>query len=762
MAGYADELSLKLTAKDEMSARLKEARKELTTLEKQLVATKREMETTGAPEAAREYERLSKQYDEVAARQREMAKANAANERSLKALRAEAGRTNTAMDRLGGSIVKHQKAIQRAGLIMGAAMVLFGKQSVQAFAEAEKQQAMLTQAYGRFPKMADVTRQSFDALNTSIMNMTGADDDALASAEALLARFDLTGRQIQELMPLVNDYAIATGQDLPSAASTMGKAMLGNAKALKAMGINFKASGDRAADYAAIMGILQDKVGGVGEAFGKTTAGQLAIANENFENMKEEVGAALVPAIQSLVAVLRPLNAFITGLPQPVKQVVMVVGALGVAAMIATPRIIAMKAALEKSGIALPGFGKGATKAAVGIAAIATAVMALNAARNDGAADPGGYADDTMGAFRDIIQPGWYGTVNNAAGAITKIVGFIPGLDQARNAVAGVDSKLVALVSAGNAEEAALQFEAIVKQTRQWGGTVDDVKALLPGYISMVGTTADGMAVLTDVVRGQESAFGSLTVKIDANATAMLGLAEAMGVVDAANARRQARRAYNAAVKAFTKDPTVENAEAAQGAANALAQTFKNPRKQARLLEQVYPQLRTAIRNANLPAAMKAALIDPMDRALAKIATVKAALATLASQVANVTAGELTGGGQVPHLATGGMVRGPGTGTSDSIPARLSNGEYVIRAAAVRAIGTDTLNRLNVADRTPVLPAIVNAPTITLPAATVGRDAPLVGQMVIHASSQVDVELALAREARRQERDRRTRTAGTR
>ncbi|EFO32621.1 phage tape measure protein [Roseibium sp. TrichSKD4] len=38
--------------------------------------------------------------------------------------------------------------------------------------------------------------------------------------------------------------------------------------------------------------------------------------------------------------------------------------------------------------------------------------------------------------------------------------------------------------------------------------------------------------------------------------------------------------------------------------------------------------------------------------------------------------------GRVLHAATGGHVTGPGSGTSDSIPARLSNGEYVVNAAA--------------------------------------------------------------------------------
>lgn len=45
--------------------------------------------------------------------------------------------------------------------------------------------------------------------------------------------------------------------------------------------------------------------------------------------------------------------------------------------------------------------------------------------------------------------------------------------------------------------------------------------------------------------------------------------------------------------------------------------------------------------------------------------------------------------------ATGGYISGPGTGTSDSIPAYLSNGEYVINAAAVRKLGKRHLDMLN-------------------------------------------------------------------
>jgi len=49
----------------------------------------------------------------------------------------------------------------------------------------------------------------------------------------------------------------------------------------------------------------------------------------------------------------------------------------------------------------------------------------------------------------------------------------------------------------------------------------------------------------------------------------------------------------------------------------------------------------------------------------------------------------------IPGNAAGGMIRGPGSGTSDSILARLSNGEFVMRAAAVSKWGPRFMAALN-------------------------------------------------------------------
>lgn len=69
--------------------------------------------------------------------------------------------------------------------------------------------------------------------------------------------------------------------------------------------------------------------------------------------------------------------------------------------------------------------------------------------------------------------------------------------------------------------------------------------------------------------------------------------------------------------------------------------------------------------------------------------SVAAITAAIASSVNTVKSTE------VPKYASGGLITGPGTGTSDSIPAMLSNGEAVMTAAAVNEWGS-MLSAMNI------------------------------------------------------------------
>lgn len=84
-----------------------------------------------------------------------------------------------------------------------------------------------------------------------------------------------------------------------------------------------------------------------------------------------------------------------------------------------------------------------------------------------------------------------------------------------------------------------------------------------------------------------------------------------------------------------------------------------------------------------------------------RIASQKLAEALFGSLMGGGSAGGANGlGGLIASFfssgfATGGYVTGPGTSTSDSIPARLSHGEYVVNARAVSRLGVSFLNAIN-------------------------------------------------------------------
>jgi hypothetical protein len=65
-------------------------------------------------------------------------------------------------------------------------------------------------------------------------------------------------------------------------------------------------------------------------------------------------------------------------------------------------------------------------------------------------------------------------------------------------------------------------------------------------------------------------------------------------------------------------------------------------------------------------------------------------------------AGSQTGSmGDTGGDADGGLKEGPGTGTSYSIPARLSDGEFIMSADVVEKLGEDFFNQLQAAFHTP-------------------------------------------------------------
>jgi hypothetical protein len=221
------------------------------------------------------------------------------------------------------------KTVAALGLAaVGVAAVRFGRDSVAAYTDAQASQAKLQFAFERFPKLADTNISALQGLNTELAKKTRFDDDATASGQAVLAQFKLTGTQITQLTPLLQDYAAKTGKDLPAAARDLGKAVLGQGRALKVVGVDFKDTGTAGGNFTQIMSGLRTQVGGFAEKEGKTAAGQVDILKNQFGELQEAAGAKLVPALTAVTGeltslvmwvgnntdVILPLAAGITGL----------------------------------------------------------------------------------------------------------------------------------------------------------------------------------------------------------------------------------------------------------------------------------------------------------------------------------------------------------------------------------------------------------------------------------------------------------------
>ncbi len=236
---------------------------------------------------------------------------------------------------------------------VGASLVAFGATSIKAFSDSEAAQLKLNDAFDKFPKLSDTSTASLNKLNAEMQKKTRFDDEAYASAEATLAQYGLTGQQLTDLIPLVADFAAKTGTSVEDASGKIGKALMGQGRALKAVGIDFKDAGSTSANFTQIMGGLRAQVGGFAEKEGQTAAGKAEILKNQFGELQETVGSLLVPALSTLVGAITPVISGFNDLPKPVRDLTFVIGGLATATFLLGPKVVATVKALAAFRTAL-------------------------------------------------------------------------------------------------------------------------------------------------------------------------------------------------------------------------------------------------------------------------------------------------------------------------------------------------------------------------------------------------------------------------
>ncbi len=139
--------------------------------------------------------------------------------------------------------------------------------------------------------------------------------------------------------------------------------------------------------------------------------------------------------------------------------------------------------------------------------------------------------------------------------------------------------------------------------------------------------------------------------------------------------------------------------EAAQAKAELYERGVFKALKSAENLVKEWGKLNTTIKTKHVIETVYTGSGAPANNTTATTATGSAAAAAALRKLqsgSNLTNKERALLGMAPNKkAAGGYISGPGTATSDSIPAMLSDGEYVIRAASVNKFGKNFLDAIN-------------------------------------------------------------------
>jgi hypothetical protein len=223
---------------------------------------------------------------------------------------------------------------------MGSALAAVGiagflKDSVSKAMAAEKSWAQLSQA-------VDNTGISFASAEKAIRSTLSAQSELSAFSggqlrEGLLGLVQVTGdaSRAQELLALTADLARAKGMDMATAAKLVGRVSMGSTSILTRYGIVL----EKGATATEALAAMQKKFGGAAEAYGNSTQGSIDKANNALGKLQVQIGTALLPTMGRVAgAVSGVVNAF-SSLPGPVKDIAILIGAAGTAALIAAPFI---------------------------------------------------------------------------------------------------------------------------------------------------------------------------------------------------------------------------------------------------------------------------------------------------------------------------------------------------------------------------------------------------------------------------------------
>ncbi len=270
-----------------------------------------------------------------------------------------------------------KKAMLPAVAVVGGLTAGLGMATAAAV-EDQKAQDLLAQQLRTSAMATDDVIASNEEFISGMSRAFAVADDQLRPAMANLVRSTGSVETAQSLMNTALDIAAATGKDLETVTLALGKAANGQTAALTKLDPSLKGVIDSSSSLDDITQALAVSFGGAATVAAESFDGRMRGMKIALDETKESIGMALLPALEALLKILKPVAEFAQENTRVFLIVIATIGALAVGVIAANAAMSIYKATLV--AVKLATIALNVVTSANPFVLVATAIISLTAA----------------------------------------------------------------------------------------------------------------------------------------------------------------------------------------------------------------------------------------------------------------------------------------------------------------------------------------------------------------------------------------------
>ncbi len=271
-----------------------------------------QMDASGVDKNTEEYRKLQREIIETESK----LKTFSAQLRQIGNARLTA--LSNSLKTVGGKLTSMGRTLTSTMSVIGTAGVAAGMKLIKMSEKQAQAENKLIEIYKSRMGVDEKAAQSTFKLAAAQQKLGVVGDEVQLAGAQQLATYASMPETVNTLLPALNNLLVqqkglnGTQEDATSLANLFGKALMGQAGALKRAGITFTEAQEEVLKYgteeeraAMLAEVVTQNVGHMNEEFAKTDAGKIQQAKNELGDMGEQMGAILLPALAKFVAYLQ-------------------------------------------------------------------------------------------------------------------------------------------------------------------------------------------------------------------------------------------------------------------------------------------------------------------------------------------------------------------------------------------------------------------------------------------------------------------------